>query len=79
MDLVKTLCSGHAEPKNPRQCGISSVSHCTGDDPETGRLEIVNFYNLTKYGVYSLEVSRCTKKWLKAVFVQYEMSTLQAH
>lgn len=68
MDLVKTLCSCHAEPENPRQCVISPVCHCTGDYPETWRVEIVNFYNLIKYGVYSLEVSRWTRKWLKAMF-----------
>lgn len=68
MDFMKILCSCHTEPKNPRQCVISSVCHRTGDDPETRRLEIVSFYNLTKYGVYSLEVSRCTRKWLKAIF-----------
>jgi hypothetical protein len=45
---------------------ILSVCHCTGDDPQTGR-QIINFYNLAKYGVYSLRVSRCTRKWLVAI------------
>jgi hypothetical protein len=63
-DIMQLSC----RTKNLRQCMISSMHHCIGDDPETGRLEIVNFYNLTKYGVYSLEVSRYTRKWLKAIF-----------
>lgn len=49
---------------------ISAVHHSTADNSETGRLEIVNFYeyNLTKYGVYSLKVSRCTIKLPEAIF-----------
>jgi hypothetical protein len=42
------------------------VLPCTGDDPETGKPEIMN-YHLTKWGVYSLD-QKCSYYLFKLLF-----------
>ena len=54
---------------------VSSMHHSQEDDPETGKPEIISFYNLTKSGVDALDqkcatytASRRTRRWPMAIF-----------
>lgn len=56
---------------------ISSMHHSKNDDPETGKPEIISFYNSTKGGVDSLDqmcanysCGRRTQRWPMAVFLR---------
>ena len=54
---------------------VSSMHHSQHDDPESGKPEIISFYNLTKGGVDALDqkcatytASRRTRRWSMAIF-----------
>ena len=54
---------------------VSSMHHSATDDPDTGKPEIISFYNLTKGGVDGLDQkcanytsSRRTRRWPMAIF-----------
>nr|CAH7731688.1 unnamed protein product [Callosobruchus chinensis] len=66
---------------------ISSMHHCESTDEETGKPEIIAFYNSTKGGVDSLDKksanyspSRRTQRWPMALFFMLlDVSTINAY
>ena len=70
-----TTLLSHISKRNKAVLLISSMHHGKGDDAETGKPEIISFYNFTKGGVDTLDqmcanysTGRRTRRWPMAVF-----------
>lgn len=81
-----TLLS-HVPKKGKVVLLVSSMHHSMSDDPETGKPEIIAYYNTTKGGVDSLDekcaiygTSRRTQRWPMAIFFRIlDMSAVNAY
>lgn len=81
-----TLIS-HVPKKNKGVCLVSSMHHCESIDENTGKPEIIAYYNSTKGGVDEIDkkcsiytCSRRTRRWPMVIFYRMlDISTVNAH
>lgn len=81
-----TLIS-HVPKKSKAVCLVSSMHHCESVDENTGKPEIIAYYNSTKGGVDEIDkkcsiytCSRRTRRWPMVIFYRMlDISTVNAH